>query len=123
MNKQKLELTWISKEIRPRLEPRILNEDPEKSYQMKYRVKDIAAKNAESAKKKDGESDNSVSRGSSCSIRPFNSLCNLFNNKHIFNDNYLLQNGLKYSKIKFDRMEVEVMSRVEIPDRGVLKCQ
>ncbi len=31
-NKQKLELTWIGKENRPRLEPRILLEDPEKSY-------------------------------------------------------------------------------------------
>ena len=29
---QKLELTWIGKEKRPRLEPRILLEDPEKSY-------------------------------------------------------------------------------------------
>ena len=27
--KQKLELTWIGKENRPRLEPRILLEDPE----------------------------------------------------------------------------------------------
>ena len=30
--KQKLELTWIGKENRPRLEPRILLEDPERSY-------------------------------------------------------------------------------------------
>jgi adenine-specific DNA-methyltransferase len=30
--KQKLELTWIGKENQPRLEPRILIEDPEKSY-------------------------------------------------------------------------------------------
>jgi adenine-specific DNA-methyltransferase len=30
--KQKLELTWIGKEKQPRLEPRILIEDPEKSY-------------------------------------------------------------------------------------------
>jgi adenine-specific DNA-methyltransferase len=37
--KQKLELTWIGKENRPRLEPRILLEDPEKSYQAKHRVK------------------------------------------------------------------------------------
>ena len=29
---QRLELTWIGKENRPRLEPRILLEDPEKSY-------------------------------------------------------------------------------------------
>ena len=30
--KTKLELTWIGKENRPKLEPRILIEDPEKSY-------------------------------------------------------------------------------------------
>jgi adenine-specific DNA-methyltransferase len=29
---QKLELTWIGKENQPRLEPRILIEDPERSY-------------------------------------------------------------------------------------------
>ncbi|PKN68578.1 MAG: site-specific DNA-methyltransferase [Deltaproteobacteria bacterium HGW-Deltaproteobacteria-12] len=41
--KQKLELTWIGKENRPRLEPRILLEDPEQSYHAKHRVtgKDI----------------------------------------------------------------------------------
>ncbi len=36
--KQKLELTWIGKENRPRLEPRILIEDPEKSYHAPHRV-------------------------------------------------------------------------------------
>lgn len=42
-NKQKLELTWIGKEVRPKLEPRILLEDPEKSYHAKHRFskKDI----------------------------------------------------------------------------------
>ena len=41
--KQKLELTWIGKGNRPKLEPRILREDPEKSYHAKQRVteKDI----------------------------------------------------------------------------------
>jgi len=29
---QKLELTWIGKDEQPRLEPRILIEDPERSY-------------------------------------------------------------------------------------------
>ena len=38
--KQKLELTWIGKENRPRLEPRILLEEPEKSYHAKHRVTD-----------------------------------------------------------------------------------
>lgn len=36
--KPKLELTWIGKENRPKLEPRILLEDPEKSYHAKHRV-------------------------------------------------------------------------------------
>jgi adenine-specific DNA-methyltransferase len=40
MRKQKLELTWIGKEKRPKLEPRILVEDPDKSYHAKYRVSD-----------------------------------------------------------------------------------
>lgn len=38
MKKQKLELTWIGKENRPRLEPRILLEDSEKSYHAPHRV-------------------------------------------------------------------------------------
>jgi adenine-specific DNA-methyltransferase len=37
--KSKLELTWIGKEIRPKLEPRILLEDPTRSYHAKHRVK------------------------------------------------------------------------------------
>ena len=36
--KQKLELTWIGKENRPKLEPRILLEDLEKSYHAAHRV-------------------------------------------------------------------------------------
>jgi adenine-specific DNA-methyltransferase len=38
--KQKLELTWIGKDNRPRLEPRILLEDPEKSYHAPHHVTD-----------------------------------------------------------------------------------
>ena len=37
-NKTRLELTWIGKENRPKLEPRILIEDPEKSYHAAHRV-------------------------------------------------------------------------------------
>lgn len=40
MSKQKLELSWIGKEKRPKLEPRILLEDSEKSYHAKHRVSD-----------------------------------------------------------------------------------
>ena len=38
--KQKLELTWIGKENRPKLEPRILLEDSTKSHHAKHRVTD-----------------------------------------------------------------------------------
>lgn len=38
--RQKLELTWIGKENRPRLEPRILLEESDKSYHAKTRVTD-----------------------------------------------------------------------------------
>jgi len=38
MSKTKLELTWIGKDKRPKLEPRILLEDPSKSYHAKQRV-------------------------------------------------------------------------------------
>jgi len=38
MRKQKLELTWIGKETRPQLEPRILLEDKTRSYHAKHRV-------------------------------------------------------------------------------------
>lgn len=38
MAKTKLELTWIGKENRPKLEPRILLEDPTKSYHAPRRV-------------------------------------------------------------------------------------
>ena len=40
MKKNKLELTWIGKETRPKLEPRILLEDPEKSYHAANRWND-----------------------------------------------------------------------------------
>ena len=36
--KQKLELTWIGKENRPKLEPRVLIEDPAKSYHAAHRI-------------------------------------------------------------------------------------
>lgn len=38
MSKQKLELTWVGKDKRPRLEPRILLEDPASSYHATHRV-------------------------------------------------------------------------------------
>ena len=38
--KQKLELTWVGKDERPRLEPRILLEDPALSHHAAHRVGD-----------------------------------------------------------------------------------
>jgi adenine-specific DNA-methyltransferase len=40
MTKQKLELTWVGKENRPRLEPRILLEEPEMSDHAAHRIGD-----------------------------------------------------------------------------------
>ena len=37
-NKHKLELTWIGKENRPKLEPRILCEEPERSHHAPHRI-------------------------------------------------------------------------------------
>ncbi len=41
--KTRLELTWIGKENRPKLEPRVLIEDPEKSYHASHRISENAA--------------------------------------------------------------------------------
>ena len=38
--KTKLELTWIGKENRPKLEPRILVGEPEKSHHAPFRISD-----------------------------------------------------------------------------------
>ena len=45
-NKQKLELTWIGKDARPKLEPRILLEDPLRSYHAKFRSAGVSPANA-----------------------------------------------------------------------------
>lgn len=45
MKTQKLELTWIGKHKRPKLEARILLEDPEKSYHAKVRSESVAFDN------------------------------------------------------------------------------
>ena len=39
-HKQRLELTWIGKDARPKLEPRVLLEDPAKTYHAGQRVTD-----------------------------------------------------------------------------------
>ena len=40
MSKQKLELTWVGKDHRPRLEPRVLLPDAGKSYVAEHRLSD-----------------------------------------------------------------------------------
>jgi hypothetical protein len=56
-NNTRLELTWIGKENRPTLEPRILVEVPEKSYHATFRrgreEEELTAKSAKNAKEKD----------------------------------------------------------------------
>ena len=91
MKKQKLELTWIGKEERPRLEPRILLEDQELSYHAKYRVKigsreDAKARNSEKAGTKpfaDFASSREIEEG------------DIFDNRLIFGDNLLALKALE----------------------------
>jgi adenine-specific DNA-methyltransferase len=57
--KTKLELTWIGKEHRPRLEPRILLEEPDKSHHAKFRVREpqiLTTKSTENTKGKNAAS-------------------------------------------------------------------
>ena len=44
--KQKLELTWIGKGARPKLEPRIFLEDPLRSYHAKFKSAGVSPANA-----------------------------------------------------------------------------
>lgn len=44
--KQILELTWVGKENRPKLEPRVLLEDWDKSYNTSHRVSDNVKRQA-----------------------------------------------------------------------------
>ena len=46
VKKQKLELTWIGKDARPKLEPRILLEDPLRSDHAKFRNAGVSPANA-----------------------------------------------------------------------------
>jgi len=94
MNKQKLELTWIGKEKRPKLEPRILLENPEKSYHAKFRVKPGKPDSREDAKarrktEKDFESfaDFVASRETEVG--------DIFDNRLIFGDNLLALKALE----------------------------
>jgi hypothetical protein len=52
--KTKLELTWIGKEHRPRLEPCILLEEVDKSHHAKHRVRGGSREAAKNAKDSEG---------------------------------------------------------------------
>lgn len=90
--KQRLELTWIGKENRSRLEPRILLEDPEKSYHAKFRVKGGSHEGTKNTKRA-GVSD-------SISLRDFvppceNEVGDIFDNRLIHGDNLLALKALE----------------------------
>ncbi len=86
--KQKLELTWIGKENRPKLEPRILVEDPEKSCHAKFRTRANRqdAKNAKWGKDSGNLGDLGVLAVDSPDI---------FDNRLIFGDNLLALKALE----------------------------
>ena len=89
--KQKLELTWIGKENRPRLEPRILLEDPAKSYHAKYRVKPGNPQISQISADKNSASPHLRSSASSA-----DEIGDLFDNRLIFGDNLLALKALEH---------------------------
>jgi len=88
--KQKLELTWVGKDVRPRLEPRILVEDPEKSYHAAHRVKEWPQENARNTK----DSDSLRSLRSFAAKNP-DDVGDIFDNRLIFGDNLLALKALE----------------------------
>jgi hypothetical protein len=81
---------WTAKENRPRLEPRFLLEDPEKSCHAWYRVKDWPQENA----KNTGDSDSLRSLRSFAATTP-SEVGDLFDNRLIFGDNRLALKALE----------------------------
>ena len=95
--KQKLELTWIGKEHRPRLEPRILLEEPERSHHAKFRVK-VASPAEGLTRSHDGTKQSGTA--TSKNLRGFVPSCeaevsDLFDNKLIHGDNLLALKALE----------------------------
>ena len=91
--KQKLELTWIGKDARPKLEPRILLEDPTKSYHAKHRVKIGSREDAKARNEKQENLDGSPLRDFAASRE--NAIGDIFDNKLIFGDNLLALKSLE----------------------------
>ena len=86
----RLELTWIGKENRPKLEPRILVEDPEKSYHAKFRVRKAEEDGSHEATK-NTKGENLRAFVPSCENNP----PDLFDNRLIFGDNLLALKALE----------------------------
>ena len=87
-HKSKLELTWIGKENRPKLEPRVLIEDASKSYHAKYRVRTKGTADDANARRSEPEhlrqsAQSAVDTG------------DLFDNRLIFGDNLLALKALE----------------------------
>lgn len=84
---KKLELTWIGKDARPKLEPRILLEDPDKSYHARHRsraVRRLLPISADSKRNNLREFTQSASE-----------IGDLFDNRLIFGDNLLALKALE----------------------------
>jgi len=90
--KQKLELTWIGKETRPKLEPRILLEDPEKSYHAQFRVK-AGPKADPQMTQIFADSNQDFNRRESA--KSADEIGDIFDNRLIFGDNLLALKALE----------------------------
>ena len=88
MKKQKLELTWIGKDVRPKLEPRVLLGDPGKSYHAKHRVKSGPQITQISA---DSNPRNNLRE----SAKSADDVGDIFDNQLIFGDNLLALKALE----------------------------
>jgi len=88
MSKTKLELTWIGKDKRPKLEPRILLENPELSYHAKFRRYSPSPP----APLPEGEGSK---KSPSPSGRGAGERADIFDNKLIFGDNLLALKALE----------------------------
>jgi hypothetical protein len=100
--KHKLELTWVGKENRPRLEPRILLEEPEKSYHAQYRVREGRASSAK----------NSGALRSLGSLR-FSDSGDLFENRLILGDNLLALKALESHRNEQRRSLFDAQDQVD----------
>ena len=90
--KQKLELTWIGKEVRPKLEPRILLEEPARSYHAKFRVKGANPQITQITQIfTDSNSKNNLRE----SAQSADDVGDIFDNRLIFGDNLLALKALE----------------------------